>query len=354
MVKVKLEGLKIARSRGKYYVYHRATGEAILRGFAGDKEALARELATPGLIGAYNAKRKRPASAYPEQTLGWLVAWFTTECPEFKKLADVTQGQYKDAYNFLEPEFDIALTDITQAGLYDARDKCSKAKWPRFADKMMTALSSMFKQAVRRGKMPNNPAIGVERIHKYDPNSNREWRPEEWVTAFGLAPLKFKIPFMLARYPGFRGQTIVKIQWNHYQPDPAYGKCFRLVAKKNAEQIWVPAKPEIQSFLDGLTRTSLNIATKHNGQPWKNEKQMQTAVSNWLKALERKGLVGEGLTLHGLRVTYAAGLRRDGAATGDVAAALGDRDERMGAHYTRHVENEARVVRAFGKPKKKK
>lgn len=60
------------------------------------------------------------------------------------------------------------------------------------------------------------------------------------------------------------------------------------------------------------------------------------------------------MTLHGLRVTYAAGLSRDGANTGDVAAALGDRDERMGAHYTRHVENEARVIRAFGKPKKEK
>jgi hypothetical protein len=53
-------------------------------------------------------------------------------------------------------------------------------------------------------------------------------------------------------------------------------------------------------------------------------------------------------------VTYAAALRRDGANASDVAAALGDRDERMGEHYTRHVENEARVIRAFGKPKKKK
>jgi hypothetical protein len=53
-------------------------------------------------------------------------------------------------------------------------------------------------------------------------------------------------------------------------------------------------------------------------------------------------------------VTYAAALKRGGANTSNVAAALGDRDERMGAHYTRHVENEARVIQAFGKPKKKK
>ena len=37
---------------------------------------------------------------------------------------------------------------------------------------------------------------------------------------------------------------------------------------------------------------------------------------------------------------------------GDVAAALGDRSEAMGKHYTRHVKNETRVIRAFEGKKK--
>jgi integrase len=93
----------------------------------------------------------------------------------------------------------------------------------------------------------------------------------------------------------------------------------------------------------------LKIATKADGQPWDTEVQMQTLVSHYLRGLEEAGKIGPKTTLHGLRVTYAAALRRDGVATGDVAAALGDRSERMGAHYTRHVENEAKVVRAFQK-----
>lgn len=346
---MKLEGLKIARARGKYYVYVRSTGDALLRGFEGDKVELLKRLAMPDLIGAYNTRRKRGPKSYPEKTLGWLVAWFTDpeQCPEFKKLAEVTQEQYKEAYNYLEPEFDSPLDLITQADLYDVRDKCANEKWPRFADQMMTALRSMFKQAVKRRKMASNPALGVERIHKSDPNSNREWRPEEWITVFDLAPLKFKIPMMLARHVGYRGQTIVKVQWKNYQPDPQFGRCFRFTTKKNNEQTWFPATAELQAFMDGLTRSALYIATKKDGSPWRHEKQMQTAFSNWLKPLERKGLVGKGLTLHGIRVTYAAGLSRDGASTTDVAAALGDRDERMGKHYTRHVENEVKVIRAF-------
>jgi hypothetical protein len=202
--------------------------------------------------------------------------------------------------------------------------------------------------------MASNPALGIERIHKYDPNSNREWRPEEWETVFDLAPLHFRILMMLARHAGYRGQTLVKLQWKNYQPDQRFGKCFRITAKKNDEQTWIPATAELQAFLDKLTRTSLHIATRKDGSPWKHEKQMQTAFSNWLKPIERKGIVGAGLTLHGVRVTYAAGLSRDGATSGDVAAALGDRDERMGKHYTRHVENEVKVIRAFeGKRDKK-
>jgi len=353
VVRVKLHGLKISPSRGKYYVYVRATGEVLIKGFAGSKDDLHKRLAMPDMLGAYNIRRKRDPKSYPERTLGWLVHWYTTECPEFLRLSETTKEQYKEGYDYLEDEFDCPLDAITQPTLYEVRDRCVQDKWPTFADKMMTALSSMFTRAVKRGKMNGNPAIGVEKARKPNKNANREWRPEEWTTAIQLAPPKFKVICMLARYIGYRSQSLAIIQWSHYQPDPIYVKCFRMNHKKNDESSWVPARPELQEFLDGLIRTSTHIATKHNGAPWRDEEQLQKAFSNWLSALEKKGLVGAGLTLHGLRVTYAAALKRDGANNSGVAAALGDRDERMGAHYTRHVENEAKVVMAFGKPKKK-
>ncbi len=50
-------------------------------------------------------------------------------------------------------------------------------------------------------------------------------------------------------------------------------------------------------------------------------------------------------------MTYAAWLKRHGADDAEVAAGLGDKSQRMGTHYTRHVENEAKVIRAFTKVK---
>jgi integrase len=348
VVKVRLKGLKIARSRGKYYVYVRATGDAIVSGFKGSKAALLKKLEEPELIGAYNARRDRKR-IYPERTLGWLVAWFTDpeRCLEFKGLSPTTQEEYKDRLSFLEPEFDFPLADLTTAGIYEARDRCVREKWPAYADKMVTALSKMFSLALPRGWIPINPAKGVARAGKPDPNSNREWRPEEWAVVMERAPLALKTAYMLARHLGYRSQSTVAVEWKNYQPDPRFGMCFRMRHKKNAEEHWLPASPELQAYLAGLkVRTKDGkIALKRNGQPWESEEQLQKRSSNFLNDLARKGLVGPGLTEHGLRVTFAAEIKRvTGANDDQVAAALGDRDARMGGHYTRHVEQENKIT----------
>ena len=375
MLKVKLSGLKIAHARGKYYVYLRATGETLLRGFDGDKEALLRRLSMPDMITAYNRPRVRArrAETFSVETLGGFINWFTNGdidraaeerkaedrfgdnpegYPKWRtKLAAATRKDYLEAFGWLRDEFDIMLTDITQPDLYDLRDKCANQKWPRFADQMISALSSMFRQAVKRGRstgMKINPCLGMDKAHEADPNANREWFPEEWPVAFQRAPMEIKIPLTLARYGGLRGQSIVVVGWKQYRPDELTGMCFRFVTRKNQRGLYLPAMQELQDFLAGLSRSSTLIAVRDNGTPWPSEKEMQTRVSHYLRDLERAGLIGAGTTLHGLRVSYAAWWKRTGGANNsEVADLLGDKSERMGKHYTRHVEAEANVIRAF-------
>jgi hypothetical protein len=373
VVKVKLSGLKIAHARGKYYVYVRATGENLLKGFDGDRDALLKRLAMPDMLAAYNRPRKRalPAGEFPITTLGGLVHWFTngdidkkdaataeagadvddkTGYPKWKKLAGATRTDYLDAFEYLRPEFDIVLSDITQPDLYDLRDKCANQKWPRFADQMISALSSMFSQGVKRGNrtgMTINPCRGMDKAHEADPNANREWYADELPVAFGRAPMEIKIPLMLARFGGLRGQSIVVAGWKQYRPDSLTGMCFRFVTRKNQRGLYLPAMQELQDFLAGLSRSSTLLAVRDDGTPWPSEKEMQTRVSHYLRDLERDGVIGAGTTLHGLRVSYAAWWKRNGANNSEVAGLLGDKSERMGAHYTRHVEAEANVIRAF-------
>jgi hypothetical protein len=372
VTKVKLEGLNIYPSRGKWYVYRRATGEALIKGFEGDRAALLRAMAGPDFVAVYNRPRKRAVAAgeLPITTLGGLVHWFTngdidrkdaaaegadagddkTGYPKWKKLAAATREDYLDAFEYLRPEFDIVLTDINQSDLYDLRDKCANQKWPRFADQMISALSSMFTQGVRRGNrtgMVLNPCRGMDKAHEADPNANREWFPEEWSVAYGRAPMEIKIALMLARFAGLRGQTIVVAGWKQYRPHPTSGMAIQLVTRKNNEPNFLPATQELQGFLAGLSRSSTLIAVRDDRTPWASEKDLQTRVSHYLRGLEREGLIGAGTTLHGLRVSYASWWKRSGANNSEVADLLGDRSERMGAHYTRHVEREANVIRAF-------
>ena len=175
-------------------------------------------------------------------TLGGFVHWFTNGdidrtaderkmedrfgdadgYPKWRtKLASATRQDYLEAFEYLREDFDTPLADVTQPDLYELRDKCAQRKWPRFADQMIAALSSMFRQAVKRGKMTVNPCLGMDKAHEADQNANREWFPEELVAALERAPLEIRIPMMLARYAGLRGQSIVAVGWKQYREHAA-------------------------------------------------------------------------------------------------------------------------------------
>jgi integrase len=128
----------------------------------------------------------------------------------------------------------------------------------------------------------------------------------------------------------------------------------RYKARKNNKFVTLPVLPELQAFMDELKveRVDGLIALRDDGTPWASEKDMQTRVSHWLRDRERDGLIGAGTNLHGLRVSYAAWWKRTGGASNsEVADLLGDESESMGKHYTRHVDSENNINRAFSRVK---
>jgi integrase len=381
-VEIKLRGLKVYSARGKWFVYRRATGEALLKGFEGTKEDLAKHMETPEFLRVYNQKRTLPRKAgeHGGGTLGALLHWYTNGdidrldkiketletpgaaddgYPKWQKLAKATRQDYLDAYDWLRPEFDLALAEVDQEGLYSLQDKCANMKWPRFADQMIRALSSAISRGIKRGKgggLKVNPCLGMEKIHEANPNANREWFADELPVALDRAKMEIKICLILARYVGVRGQTIVELNRKQFRQHPLTGQALRYRARKNNKWVNLPVLPECQAFMKELKvqRADGLIAVRDNGQPWKDEKEMQTEVSHFLRDLEREGVIGADTTLHGLRSSYAAWWKRQGATNREIADLLGDESEVMGAHYSRHVEAEANVERAFERIKDKR
>lgn len=348
VVRVKLTGLNKRRSRGRWYVTLRSTGETLVKGLVGSEDDLQRHMDKPEFMRVYLAAKNRGQKlVYSEGTLGALVDWFKAECPRWQRLSEASRRDYEASFLFLEPEFDFFVSDLAPPDIYTIRNKAAKEKWPRFADKLVTNLSTMFSEGVKVGKLGINPAAGVEKLHKADPNSNHEWRPAEVETAIKRAPPHLLTPIILARYQGFRGQTCASLSWGEYIADARFGRAFAMTIRKNSEPTWFPAAPETKAHLSGLTKTSTFICTNANGQPWKSERILEGAVSKFLKKLKAENLIREGCTLHGLRVTFAASIRRRGYGEEAVADALGDRSRSMGRHYTRHVEREALLVDIF-------
>lgn len=363
VVRVPLKGLNIRRSRGKWYVSYRLTGESLLKGFEGTREQLDRELRSHDFrIKHLHAETRDRSPSYAEGTLGALVRWFQQECPRWDTLSQASKDDYQKSFDYLEAAkhdaigslFDFPLSGFQQPGIYAMRNKAAKDKWPRFADKLVSHLSTMFKESVKVGKMTGNPAGGVEKLHSADPNANHEWYEEEVQIAIWLANDAVLSPIILARYQGFRGQTCAALNWRNYVSDAKTVKAFSLVIRKNKEATWFPCAPETRTHLDAIQEAnaaasvkSTRICLNSDGLPWKSEKVLQGAVSDYLAELKRSGLIREGCTLHGLRVTYAADIRRRGFDTGIVADALGDRSRRMGEHYTRHVEKELGRLKVF-------
>lgn len=349
VVKVPLKGLNIRQSRGKWYVSYRLTGETLIKGFKGTRDQLDKKLASHDFRAQHlQAETRDRSPTYEDGTLGSIIKWFKEECPRWDKLSDASKVDYEKTFLFLEAQkngtvgslLNFPLGQCTQPAIYALRNNAAKKKWGRFADKLVSHLSTIFKEAVKVGKMTQNGAAGVEKLHSADPNSNHEWTELEVQTAIWLAKDHILTPLILARYQGFRGQTCAALAWNHYVDDAETVKAFSIVLRKNQEAAWFPCAFETRRHLESLSVQSPRICLSSDNRPWKDEKALQGAVSDYLSELKEAGIIREGCTLHGLRVTYAAAIRRKGFDTGIVADALGDRSRKMGEHYTRHVEKE--------------
>jgi hypothetical protein len=197
------------------------------------------------------------------------------------ELADRSKEDYERVFEWLRPEFDCPLDVIDTASVYEVRDRCAKDKTPRFADKVVSVLSSLFGHALEQFKgkamgLRINPRIGMRKVRTTDLSANREWYPDEWKDAIEAAPQEIRTAMMLARYAGLCGQTVIAVTWKQYVDHALTGKAFRFVPrktrKKNPEVI-VPIMPELQAYLAEIkVRTPDGpIALRTNGSAWKRE-----------------------------------------------------------------------------------
>jgi len=218
---------------------------------------------------------------------------------------------------------------MTQTDIYRAMD--ANAHRVRFANYIPTALSRLFKVAVRKGWRKDNPALGIEPL----PMPKAKKRPHvPWTDAAvakmraegqGLAQLIFELGVGTVQRPG----DLVGFTWGDYDGDTLF-----LRQNKTDKPLHLPCTRALKSALDraradlGATpHPSRHILTLQSGA------RMTYRRAAELFMAERKRLSLEAFDLHALRYRGVMELAWHGCTDDEIEAYSGHATKAMVRKY---------------------
>ena len=342
MVEIKVRGVKLYRSRGKLYAYHRRTGTRIRAAF-GTAAFLAEVERLDG---------QQPLAPKPG-TLGALISAYRRS-PEFLELAPRTRADYQKVFDYLKPLDGDPLINITSAYVIEARDAAFAAHKRRFANYVLAVLRLLLKWGAVRDLVETNQAAAVPKLRR--PRNmapaNRPWTDKEYEAVVSAAVGGMKIAIALARFTGIPEGDMVRLPRSAYD-----GNWISWRRGKTGNPVDLPAHPDLKVILDDRHRTpveAMTIVAGVKGRPY-TESGFRTVFFGLIKSLRERGLVGPGLTFQGLRTTAATALAEAGCSTQTIMAVTGHSTEAMASHYTRQANRKQQAVAAVAKlrPRKK-
>jgi integrase len=341
-MEIKVRGVKLYRSRGKLYAYHRKTGQRVRAPF--DTAAFLAE------IERLNASAPLESRA---GTLGALIAAYRRS-PEFLELAPRTRADYQKVFNYLRPLDGDPLVTITSAYVIDIRDAAFAKHKRRFANYVLSVLRLLLKWGSVRDLVETNQAAVVPKIRR--PRgmapANRPWTDAEYLTVIGAATGGIKIAIALGRFTGIPEGDMIRLPRSAYD-----GQWITWRRGKTGNPVDLPAHPELKAILDDRRSApveAMTIVATAKGKPY-TESGFRTMFFGLIKSLREAGLVGPGLSFQGLRTTAATALAEAGCSTQTIMAVTGHTTEAMVSHYTRQAnrkEQAAVAVTQLRPPKK--
>lgn len=335
-MEIRVPGVKIYRSRGKIYVYHRRTG-ARIRATIGTAAFLAEIERLNGQL---------PADPRPG-TLGALIAAYRRS-PEFLELAPRTRADYQKVFDYLKPLDGDALINITSAYVIDVRDAAFQAHKRRFANYVLSVLRLLLKWGTVRDLVETNQAASVPKLRRPrgTPQANRAWDPEECEAVLSAAAGGLKVGIALGMFAGMREGDVIRVPRSICD-----GGWLRWSQGKTGALVELPVHPQLRAILD-MERSgqveAVTLVANQNGTPYTGN-GFRVMFFRLVRRLETGGKVRPGLTFHGLRHTAGRLLADRGADPRTIAALLGHRTLQMAAHYSEEADRKKRAVAAVAK-----
>jgi integrase len=145
----------------------------------------------------------------------------------------------------------------------------------------------------------------------------------------------------LGAYSGMRLADVLSVPWSAYD-----GQNLEFRQAKTGDPIWLPVHRTLKEILDHSPRVSTIIVTGEQRRPYTRD-GFSATFRRFIASLRDEGLVGKGLTFHGLRHTIATRLADAGADLETIAAVTGHRSTAMVRHYTKTANTRKRAQRGI-------
>lgn len=329
MTIVRVKGVKRYRARGRWYAYHRKTGTRLNAEF-GTGEFFA-ELAA--------LERKLHAAKTLPGTLGLLLAAYRA-APAFLDLASSTRHGYGRMMNLLKPLNDMPLVELTPQFIAGLRDRMAEKHGRRLANYVMAVVSVACEHGKEQGILKENPVRGVKRLKRPRgaPQANRPWTEAERRAVLAEAPAQVRVPVALAMFTGLRKGDVLALTKSAIRN----GQIWRRTSK-TGQEVSIPIHPDLAALLAAAPKhDAITIAATTNGTPWTDSGFNSTFIKAIAK-LHQNGLVGDGLTFHGLRHTVGTLLVEAGADIDTVRRWLGQKTLAMAVHYSETADTSKRM-----------
>lgn len=321
---VQIKGIKSYRNpkTGRWYCYHRKSGTRI-----------AAQLGTAEFFAELAALERNAKASEPlPGSLGSVISKYMRS-PDWASLRPKTRTSYERAFEVLKPLSDMPLTRLDRAFIFELRDKKilpRRGVW--LANYTVTVLTIVLRFADDRGWLTDNPlAQKIKKIcvPRESRAGNRPWTEEECRVVVERAPNHLLVPIALAMYAGFRKADFLTMTMASIKDD-----AISVRTSKRGVPVTIPVHPILQRAIASRPRTdALQIAVNSHGAPW-TETGFNASFRTFRIGLEKEGLIGPGLTPHGLRHTLATRLREAGADNRTIADILGQKSTSMAQHYS--------------------
>lgn len=336
MTVVRVRGFKIFADRlGKMRCYHRATGTPIdlVKIPMGSAEFFAECARIASLSTA--AGPAKPG------TLGLLIARYRASPQFLEDIGPRTRSDYQRVFDYLQPIGDTALVAFDAPLIVRIRDRAAKKHGRRFGTYVKQVVSLLFAWGRERGFVRENPALGVKGIKrpKDAPEANRPWSDTERDAVMGALPAHMRPVVALMMYCGIDPQDAVNLPRTAIQGG-------RLDARRGKTKVpmWLPLPTPLRAILEAApTHSAITLCANSHGRPW----TVSGLRSSWRPIrmdLEKRGEVGPGLTLKGLRHTVATILAEIGFDERTIADMLGQKTIEMARHYSRRADRSRKMV----------